>query len=125
MRERGAAITDMVCLVVAADEGVMQQTEEAIEVARRAEVPLIIAINKCEKDGANPSKVKRQLLQRGIVLEDFGGDVQCVEISASQNNNVDKLIDAILLQTQLMDLRAAVDCPGETVVLESRIGVCL
>lgn len=121
MRQRGAAMTDMVILVVAADEGVMQQTEEAIEVTREANVPLLVAINKIEKEGANPSKVKRQLLQHGVILEEFGGDVQCVELSASTGKNLDELTDAILLQAEMLDLRADPNGPAESVVIESKI----
>lgn len=121
MRKRGTALTDIVVLVIAADEGIMQQTTEAINHTRAAKVPLIVAINKMDKEGADPMKVKRQLLQHGIVTEEFGGDVQCVEISVSQQINLDTLVDAINAQAELLDLRIDPTGPAESVIVESRI----
>ncbi|KAG7557410.1 Translation protein beta-barrel domain superfamily [Arabidopsis suecica] len=121
MRARGAAVTDIVVLVVAADDGVMPQTLEAIAHARSANVPIVVAINKCDKPGANPEKVKYQLTSEGIELEDIGGNVQAVEVSAAKSTGLDKLEEALLLQAVDMDLKARVDGPAQAYVVEARL----
>ncbi|CAN8246498.1 unnamed protein product [Cochlearia groenlandica] len=121
MRARGAAVTDIVVLVVAADDGVMPQTLEAIAHARLANVPIVVAINKCDKPGANPERVKNQLAAEGIELEDIGGSVQAVEVSAMKSTGLDKLEEALLLQAVDMDLKARVDGPAQAYVVEARL----
>ncbi|KAF2610477.1 hypothetical protein F2Q70_00009210 [Brassica cretica] len=121
MRARGAAVTDIVVLVVAADDGVMPQTLEAIAHARSANVPIVVAINKCDKPGANPERVKNQLAAEGIELEDIGGNVQVVEVSAVKSTGLDKLEEALLLQAVDMDLMARVDGPAQAYVVEARL----
>src|SRR5690606_6930944 len=106
MRARGAKVTDIVVLVVAADDGVMPQTIEAIQHAKAANVPLIVAINKIDKSDADPSRVKNELLAQDVVAEDFGGDTQMVELSAKTGQGVDNLLDAISLQAEVLELRA-------------------
>src|SRR3546814_8785132 len=101
MRARGANVTDIVILVVAADDGIMPQTVEAIRHAKAAEVPIIVAINKIDLPDANPDRVRNELLQHDIVVEAMGGDVQTVEVSAKTRQNLDKLPDAILLQAEI------------------------
>jgi translation initiation factor IF-2 len=120
MRARGAQVTDIVILVVAADDGIMPQTIEAINHARAADVPLIIAINKVDLPQANIERVKRELLKQNIVLEEYGGNVQGVEISAKLGTNIDRLLEMILFQSELMDLKADADAPVRGVVLEAR-----
>lgn len=120
MRSRGANTTDIVVLVVAADDGVKQQTVEAINHAKAAGVPIIIAINKIDKTDADPDRVKKELLQYDIAVEDFGGDIPVVEISAKKNIAIDKLEEVILLQAEIMDLKANADRMAEGVVIESR-----
>lgn len=121
MRARGAAVTDIVVLVVAADDGVMPQTLEAISHAKAANVPIVVAINKCDKPGANPEKVKLQLASEGLLLEDMGGDVQVVEVSAIQKTGLDNLEVALLLQADMMDLKARFDGPAQAYVVEARL----
>ena len=121
MRARGAKVTDIVVLVVAADDGIMPQTVEAMNHARAAEVPMIVAINKIDKPGADPSRVRTDLLQHDMVVEDMGGDVLCVEVSAKERTNLDKLEEAIVLQAELLDLKANPDRPAEGVVVEARM----
>jgi translation initiation factor IF-2 len=121
MRSRGAAVTDIVVLVVAADDGVMPQTIEAIRHAKAANAPLIIAINKMDKADANPNRVRQELLQHEIVVEEMGGDTQDVEVSATKRMNLDKLEEAILLQSEILDLRANPDRAAEGSVIESRL----
>jgi translation initiation factor IF-2 len=121
MRERGVAVTDMVVLVVAADEGVLPQTQEAIDIALQAQIPIIVAINKCDKETAAPDKIRRQLVQHGLVLEDFGGEIQCVDVSALKRENLDRLIDAILLQAEMLDLRTDREGSAECVLLEAHV----
>src|SRR5690606_38838530 len=106
MRARGAKITDIVVLVVAADDGVMPQTKEAIQHAKAAGVPLIVAINKIDKSSADPSRVKNELLNEQVVAEEFGGDTQMVELSAKTGLGVDDLLDAIILQSEVLELKA-------------------
>lgn len=121
MRARGAAVTDIVVLVVAADDGVMPQTREALSHAQAAQVPIVVAINKCDKPDANPARVRQQLGAEGVELEEMGGDVQVVEVSATKNIGLDKLEDALLLQAELMDLRSPIDGEVHAVVVEARL----
>jgi translation initiation factor IF-2 len=121
MRARGANVTDIVILVVAADDGVMPQTVEAIQHARSAGAPIIVAVNKIDKPGANPTRVVNELLQHEIVAESLGGETQVVEVSATQKLGLDDLVEAILLQAEVMDLRANPDRTAEGVVIESKL----
>jgi len=121
MRARGASVTDIVVLVVAADDGVMPQTIEAIKHAKAAHAPIIVAINKMDKPDANPQRVRQELLSHDIVVEDMGGETQDVQVSATKRMNLDKLEEAILLQAEILDLRANPDRPGEGSVIESRL----
>ncbi|MEG2804637.1 translation initiation factor IF-2, partial [Stenotrophomonas sp.] len=121
MRARGAKLTDIVVLVVAADDGVMPQTKEAIQHARSAGVPLIVAINKIDKSGADPMRVKNELLTEQVVSEDFGGDIQMVEISAKAGLGIDDLLDAISIQAELLELKAVADGRASGVVIESSL----
>jgi len=121
MRARGAKVTDMVVLVVAADDGVMPQTVEAIAHAKAAHVPIIVAINKIDKGDANPTRVKTELLQYEIQVEDMGGETQAIEVSATKAINLDKLEEAILLQAELLDLKANPDRPAEGAVVEAKL----
>jgi translation initiation factor IF-2 len=121
MRARGASITDMVVLVVAADDGVMPQTVEAIRHAKAANVPLVVAINKIDKPGVRPERVKQELLQHEVIVESLGGETQEVEVSATQRINLDKLLEAISLQAELADLRANPDRAAEGTVIEAKL----
>ncbi|KAF1687763.1 translation initiation factor IF-2 [Pseudoxanthomonas broegbernensis] len=121
MRARGAKLTDIVVLVVAADDGVMPQTKEAIQHARAAGVPLIVAINKIDKSTADPLRVKNELLAEQVVAEDFGGDTQMVELSAKVGTGVDDLLDAISLQAEVLELRAVSEGRASGVVIESAL----
>ncbi|MFT8776664.1 MAG: translation initiation factor IF-2 [Gluconacetobacter liquefaciens] len=121
MRARGASVTDVVVLVVAADDGVMPQTIEAIRHAKAANAPIVVAINKCDKPGANPERVRQELLSHEIVVESMGGDTQDVEVSALKRTGLDKLEEAILLQAEILDLRANPDRVAEGSVIESRL----
>ena len=121
MRSRGTNITDIVILVVAADDGVKEQTIEAIAHAKAAEAPMIIAINKIDRPDADPNRVKNELLQHEIVVEDMGGEVLTVDVSAKERINLDKLEEAILLQAELMELKANPDRGGEGVVIEAKL----
>jgi translation initiation factor IF-2 len=120
MRARGAQVTDIVILVVAADDGIMPQTIEAINHARAADVPMIIAINKIDLPNASIERVKREILKQNIVLEEYGGNVMGVEISAKLDKNVDRLLEMILFQAEMMDLKADPEAPVRGVVLEAR-----
>ncbi|RKP37379.1 translation initiation factor IF-2 [Dimargaris cristalligena] len=120
MRSRGAHMTDLVVLVVSADDGVMPQTAEAIEHARSADVPIIVAINKCDKPGANPQKIREGLLKYGVQVEDMGGDVQVVEISALKGTGIELLVENIVLLAEVLDLRAPTDGPVEAAIIESQ-----
>ncbi|HSO41932.1 MAG TPA: translation initiation factor IF-2 [Rhodospirillales bacterium] len=121
MRARGAKVTDIVVLVVAADDGVMPQTVEAIDHAKAAGVPLIVAINKIDRPDANPKRVRTELLQHSIVTEDMGGETLSVEVSAKQGLNLDKLQEAILLQAEVLDLKANPERPAEGIVIETKV----
>tara|TARA_B100000686_G_C16776850_1_gene969046 strand:- start:13 stop:2277 length:2265 start_codon:yes stop_codon:yes gene_type:complete len=121
MRARGSKVTDIVVLVVAADDGVKPQTVEAIKHAKAAKVPIIVAINKCDLPGADPQKVKNELLQYELIAEELSGDTLFAEISATSKKNLDKLIDNIVLQSDLLDLKADFDSNANGVILESRI----
>jgi len=121
MRSRGAKATDIVILVVAADDGVMPQTEEAIQHARAANVPLVVAINKIDKESADPERVKSELAAKGVLPDSWGGDTQFIEVSAHTGKGVDSLLEAVLLQAELLELKAIVDCPAKGVVIESSL----
>ncbi|MDR1903318.1 MAG: translation initiation factor IF-2 [Treponema sp.] len=121
MRARGAQVTDIVVLVVAADDGVMPQTIEAINHAKDADVPIIVAVNKMDKPEANPDRVKSQLSERGLMPEDWGGQTMFVELSALRKEGIDKLIDAILFEAEILDLKANYNRNAEGKILESRI----
>ena len=121
MRARGAKVTDIVVLVVAADDGIMAQTKEAIAHAKAAGVPIIVAVNKIDRPGAEPERVKRQLSDRGLMPEDWGGTTVMVEVSAKTKKNLPLLLEMILLQSDLRELKADPDAPGSGVVLESRM----
>jgi len=121
MRARGAKVTDIVVLVVAADDGVMPQTQEAIDHAKAAGVPIVVAINKIDKPEAQPERVKRQLSDRGLMPEEWGGDTVMVEVSARQKTNLNKLLEMLLLVADLRDLKANPKSPGAGTVLESRV----
>ncbi|MGA2419507.1 MAG: translation initiation factor IF-2 [Candidatus Acidiferrum sp.] len=121
MRARGAKVTDIVILVVAADDGVMPQTKEAIDHARAAKVPIIVAINKMDAPGAEPERVKRQLSDLNLVPAEWGGDTEFVEVSAKKKTGIDKLLEMVLLVADLRELRANPDAPATGTVLESRV----
>ena len=121
MRARGAKVTDIVVLVVAADDGVMPQTEEAIQHAKAAEVPIIVAINKCDLEAADPDRVTNELAAKDVVPEDWGGDTQFIRVSAHTGEGIDKLLEAITLQAEIMELQAIEEAPGQGVVIESRL----
>jgi len=121
MRARGAQLTDIVVLIVAADDAVMPQTVEAINHAMAASVPIVIAINKIDKPGANAEKIKQQLADRNILIEEWGGKYQCVEISAKAGINIDQLLEKILLEAEMLDLKANPDRKARGVVIESEL----
>jgi translation initiation factor IF-2 len=121
MRARGAQATDIVVLVVAADDGVMPQTREAIDHSRAAGVPMVVAVNKVDKPEADPEKVKQELTNFNVIPEEWGGDCQFVEVSAKTGQGIDGLLDAILLQAEVLELKAAHDIPATGVVLESKL----
>ena len=121
MRARGAKVTDIVILVVAADDSVMPQTVEAINHSKDAGVPMIIAINKIDKPEANPTKTKNDLLEHELIVEELGGEIQCVELSAETKEGIDNLIEAINLQAEILDLKANPNRPAEGFVIESKL----
>ena len=121
MRARGAKVTDIVVLVVAADDGVMPQTKEAIAHAKAAGVPMIVAINKIDKAGADPNKVRTELLQYEVQVEQLGGEIQSIEVSATKKTNLDKLEEAILLQAEVLELKANPDRTADGVVIEAQL----
>ena len=121
MRARGANVTDIVVLIVAADDGVMPQTKEAISHAKSAKVPIIVAINKCDKPEADVKKIKEQLLGEELIVEELSGDIQCVEVSAETGLNLDQLLDSIILQAELLELKANYKTFVEATVIEANI----
>ncbi|GAB3242051.1 hypothetical protein GCM10027296_00250 [Chitinimonas naiadis] len=121
MRARGASATDIVVLVVAADDGVMPQTIEAIHHAKAAKVPIVVAVNKIDKQGANIERIRQELVSHEVVPEDWGGDTQFIEVSAKMGTNIDGLLDAILLQAEVLELTAAVDAPAKGIIIEARL----
>jgi translation initiation factor IF-2 len=121
MRARGAQCTDIVILVVAADDGVMPQTEEAVQHARAAGVPIVVAVNKCDKETADPDRVKNELAAKDVIPEDWGGDVQFINVSAHTGEGIDTLLESISLQAELLELTAVADSSAKGVVVESRL----
>ncbi|MEI7995724.1 MAG: translation initiation factor IF-2, partial [Methylococcaceae bacterium] len=121
MRARGADVTDVVIVVVAADDGVMPQTKEAVEHAKAANVPIIVAINKIDKPDANPEKVMQELSVIGVLAEEWGGDVQFLKISAKTGAGIDELIEALIVQTEILELKAPVEGAASGIVIESRL----
>ncbi|MED5261686.1 MAG: translation initiation factor IF-2, partial [Myxococcota bacterium] len=121
MRARGAKVTDIVVLVVAATDGVMPQTVEAIEHAKAAGSPIVVAVNKCDLPNANPAQARQKLMEYGLVSEEFGGDVVCVDISAKTGDGLDQLLEMIGLQAELLELKAVSDCRAKGVVLEAEL----
>ena len=123
MRARGSKLTDLVVLVVAADDGVKPQTVESIKHAKAANVPIVVAINKCDLPESDPQKIKNQLLEHELIAEDLSGDTLMVEISAKTKKNLDKLVEAIVLQAEILDLKTDFDSKATGVVLESKIDI--
>src|SRR6185295_9359961 len=121
MRARGAKVTDMVVLVVAADDGVMPQTKEAIAHAKAANVPLVVAINKMDKPEANLERVKQELVAESVLPEEYGGDVQFIPVSARTGEGIDRLLQAVLLQAEVLELKAPRDAPAKGIVIEARL----
>ncbi|MBM3166265.1 MAG: translation initiation factor IF-2, partial [Chloroflexi bacterium] len=121
MRARGARSTDIAILLVAADDGVMPQTTEAINHARAAEVPIVVAINKIDKPNANPDRVKQQLADSGLLIEEWGGDIICVPISAKKKQGIEELLENLLLLADILELKAEADCPAQGVVIEAKL----
>lgn len=121
MRARGAQITDIVILVVAADDGIMPQTKEAIDHCKAAGVPIVVAINKIDKPGANIDRVKQELADKGLLTEDWGGDTICVEVSAKQNLNIDKLLEMVLLSAEMLELKANENRRARGTVIEAKL----
>ena len=121
MRARGAQVTDIVILIVAADDAVMPQTKEAINHSKAAGVPMIVAINKCDKPGADPDKVRRELSENDVLVESWGGKVQSVEISALNGNGVDELLESLLIETEMLDLKANRECLAIGTVIDSKL----
>ncbi len=121
MRARGAKVTDIVILVVAADDGVMPQTKEAIHHARAGNVPIVVAVNKIDKPEANPERIRQELSAEGVVPEEWGGDAMFVDVSAKTGQGIDALLDAVLLQAEVLELKAPVDTLAKGVVVESRL----
>ena len=121
MRARGARATDIVILVVAADDGVMPQTREAIHHAKAAGVPLVVAINKIDKPEANPDRVKQELIAESVIPEEYGGDVMFVPVSAKKGTGIDELLEAVLLQAEVLELTAPVEAPAKGLIIEARL----
>ncbi len=121
MRARGAQATDVVILVVAADDGVMPQTEEAIQHARAAGVPLVVAINKMDKEGADVERVTSELAAKDVIPEEWGGDTQFIKVSAATGDGIDELLEAVLLQAELLELTAPINVPARGVIIEARV----
>ena len=123
MRARGSKLTDIVVLVVAADDGVKPQTIESIKHAKAANVPIVVAINKCDLPEADPQKIKNQLLEHELIAEELSGDTLMVEISTKTKKNLDKLVESIVLQAEILDLKTDFDSNANGVVLESKIDI--
>ena len=123
MRSRGSKLTDIVVLVVAADDGVKPQTVESIKHAKAANVPIVVAINKCDLPDADPQKIKNQLLEHELIAEDLSGDTLMIEISTKTKNNLDKLVESVILQAELLDLKTEYDTKAKGIVLESKIDI--
>ena len=121
MRARGAKATDIVVLVVAADDGVMPQTKEAIHHAKAAGVPLVVAVNKIDKPDANPDRVKQELIAEGVVPEEYGGDSPFIQVSAKKGTGIDELLEQVLLQAEVLELKAPVDVPAKGLIIEARL----
>ena len=121
MRARGAKVTDIVVLVVAADDGVMPQTIEAIHHAKAAGVPIVVAVNKVDKAEANPERIRQELSQHSVIAEEWGGDAQFVEVSAKKGTGIDQLLESILLQAEVLELTASKDSPAKGIVIEARL----
>lgn len=121
MRARGAGVTDIVIVVVAADDGVMPQTREAIQHAKAGDVPIIIAINKIDKEGSDPDRVKNELSQEGVIAEDWGGDTIFANVSAHTGQGVDELLESVLLTAEVLELKAVKDAPAKGAIIESRL----
>ena len=121
MRARGAAATDIAILVVAADDGVMPQTVESISHARAADVPIIVAVNKCDKPGVKPEVIRQRLMEHELIAEEFGGDIQMVNVSALKAEGIEELLEAVLLQAEILELRANPERSAEGVILEARV----
>jgi translation initiation factor IF-2 len=121
MRARGARVTDLVVLVVAADDGVMPQTIEAIHHAKAAKVPIVVAVNKIDKPEANPERIRQELVTQSVVPEDWGGDTMFVEVSAKTGQGIDELLESVLLQAEVLELHAPADAPAKGIVIESRL----
>ena len=121
MRARGAKVTDIVVLVVAADDGVMPQTKEAVAHAKAGNVPLVVAMNKMDKPEANPERVKQELVAEGVIPEEYGGETQFIPVSAKTGKGIDELLDAILLQAEVLELKAPKNAPAKGIVIESRL----
>ena len=121
MRARGAQVTDVIVLVVAADDGVMPQTIEAINHAKAANVPIVVAVNKIDKPGANPDRVRQELVEHGVIPEEWGGTNMFVEVSAKQKLHIDDLLETILLQADVLELRANPDAEASGFVIEANL----
>src|SRR5690606_29793703 len=121
MRARGAQVTDIVVIVVAADDGVMPQTVEAIQHARAAGVPIVVAVNKIDKHDADPDRVRHELVKHEVVPEEWGGEALFVNVSAHTGEGIDNLLDALLLQAEVLDLKAPATGPASGVVLEATL----
>ncbi|SUA17509.1 translation initiation factor IF-2 [Neisseria lactamica] len=121
MRARGAKATDIVILVVAADDGVMPQTIEAIAHAKAAGVPIVVAVNKIDKDAANPERIRQELTQHEVIPDDWGGTVQFIDVSAKKGTNIDVLLEAVLLEAEVLELTAPVDTPAKGIIVEARL----
>src|SRR3989344_4304854 len=121
IRSRGTKVADIAILVVAADESVKPQTKEAVKIIKEAEIPFVVAINKIDKEGANSQRVKQDLATEEVLVEDWGGNVPVVEISAKENKNIPELLDMILLLAELEDLKEDLSLPAEGVIIESNL----
>jgi translation initiation factor IF-2 len=121
MRARGAKVTDLVVLVVAADDGVMPQTIEAVHHAKAAKVPIVVAVNKIDKPEANSERIRQELVTQGVVPEDWGGDTMFIEVSAKTGQGIDALLESVLLQAEVLELKAAKEAPARGIVIESRL----